>query len=326
MKKKNSSSRRNFLKTTAAGGAGLILSEGLVATLLSLKCTNTNGFSPQDRPRGVSWVEIKTGLTDSTYLPVAPETDEEYALKLNKAGFEVSWDSVDDAAYYQIRVSKNKITNKNWKNAKLVATVNNNGGAVNSATVNTIQPSISGRNCSGCQACVPECPRRAITMLKSKAVIDPDTCVGCSRCYEVCTFNAVSNENLTYFYYFAVRPFTKDDVPAENAVCTDEAYKSRYINIGYKNVSVGLKWCGFCGAGCYILDPSVTETKIQLGACPVDAIYYTADPDNTQWGYRNMVHIDQARCISCGLCVGQCGYNAGHWSVRREIVTSGQIV
>ena len=77
--------------------------------------------------------------------------------------------------------------------------------AVITASVDMIQPTITGRNCTGCQSCVPECPRQSITIFKGKAVIDLDSCIGCSRCYEVCTYNAVTNENLTLFYYFAVR-------------------------------------------------------------------------------------------------------------------------
>lgn len=294
----------------------------IIATLLSFTCTNTNNISPEDRPESVSWIEVITGLTDSTDWPedigVSKET---FAKNLNKAGFRVSWNHVDGADYYEIRILKNKITNKNWENAILAATVQDAGDSIMSARIDRKQPSISGRNCTGCQACVPACPRHAITIFKGKAVINLDSCIGCSRCYEVCTYNAVSDKNLTKFYYFAVRAFTDDNIPAEDVTCTNYAYKSRYVNKNYHNEAWNIKWCGFCGAGCYILNPMASGGhNIQLGACPVDAIYY--DPNNDSNGYPNSIHIDQSKCISCGLCVEQCGYNFGNWSVRREIISS----
>ena len=296
----------------------LLLYTGIftLTSLLSFTCTNTNNFSPDDRPRSVSWIEIKTGLTDSLEGPEANVTDEEFAAHLNKAGFRISWDRVDGADFYEVRASNGKITNKNWKEAALVAKAANTDSAVITTTVDMIQPTITGRNCTGCQSCVPECPRQAITIFKGKAVIDLDSCIGCSRCYEVCTYNAVSKENLTLFYYFAVRAYKGDNVPAEDVTCTDYAYKSRYVNCDSLEIIPGIykRWCGYCGAGCYILDPSFSPTnKVEFGGCPVDAIYYDDE---------NLIHIDQAKCISCGLCIEECGYNAGHWSVRREIISS----
>ena len=219
----------------------------ILATLLSFTCTSTNNISPEDRPRSTSWIEVKTGLTDSNESPTGGLTDEEYAKKLNKAGFKVRWNRVDEADHYEVRVSKNTITNKNWKNATLVASVSDT-----TATIDLIQPTISGRNCTGCQSCVSECPRHAITIYKGKAVIDLDSCIGCSRCYEVCTYNAVSNQNLTKFYYFAVRAFTDNNIPAENVTCTNYAYKSQYVNCDSIEVIPGFtkRWCGYCGSGC----------------------------------------------------------------------------
>lgn len=292
----------------------------LTAILFSVRCTNTNPnhFAPEEVLRSVSWISVKTGLTDSTKEPGA-YTEKQYIDKLNKAGFVVSWERVDNAAYYELRISKGIITNKNWNDTKHMARVTNNDSSVITITIDRIQPSVSGRNCTGCQACVAVCPRHAITIYKGKAVIDVDSCIGCDRCYEACTYNAVSDMNETKFYYFAVRAFTGDDVPGENITCTDYAYKSRFTNLAYKNPAIGLKWCGFCGAGCYILDPSVGN-DIDIGACPVDAIYYDPNPDHL--GNRNMIYIDQSKCIACGLCVEQCPVNGGHWSVRREVISS----
>lgn len=296
----------------------------VIAILQIFTCTNTNpnNFAPEDRPKTVGWVTVQTGLTDSTRWPedigVSKET---FAKNLNKAGFKVSWNRVVGADYYEIRILKNKITNKNWENTTLAATVQDAGDSIMTARIDKIQPSISGRNCTGCQACVSACPRHAITIFKGKAVIDLDSCIGCGRCYNICTFNAVSDKNLGKFYYFAVRSFTDDDVPAEDVTCTNYAYKSRYVNKNYHNEAWNIKWCGFCGTGCYILNPMASGGDgIQLGACPVDAIYY--DPEKDSNGNPNAIFIDQSKCISCGLCVEQCGYNFGNWSVRREIISS----
>ena len=296
----------------------------LIAIIFSLTCTNTNpnNFAPEDRPKPVSWIKIITGLADTTRWPedigVSKET---FAKNLNKAGFRVSWNHVEGADYYEIRISRDKITNKNWESATLATTVQDAGDSIIRARIDRIQPSISVRNCTGCQACVSACPRHAITIYKGKAVIDLDSCIGCGMCYGICSFNAVLAENMTKFYYFAVRAFTDENVPAENVTCTNYAYKSRYVNKNYHNEAWGIKWCGFCGAGCYILNPMASGGHgIQLGACPVDAIYY--DPEKDSNGNPNSIHIDQSKCISCGLCVEQCGYNFGNWSIRREIISS----
>ncbi len=299
----------------------------LILVLLSLLITGAiiscNNISPGGNdPRSVSWVSVLTGLTDSSKNIPDPKDWETYAVNLNKAGFRVSWDHVEDADYYQVRISKKRITRNNWDKARLVATVRDTGTTVMRTRVDRIQPSISGAQCTGCGECVSACPRHAITIYKGKAVIDPDSCVGCGMCYKVCTFNAVSDLNETKFYYFAVRAFSSDDVPSDNVACTKYAYKSRYVNKLYKNESIGLMWCGFCGAGCYILNP-VAGDSVDIGACPVNAIYYDPNPDNQ--GNYNSIIIDQSKCISCGLCVEQCGYNRGNWSVRREIISSEKL-
>lgn len=296
----------------------------LASFLFLIHCTNTNPhtFAPGERPKTVSSIEVITGLSDSTSWPedigVSKAT---FAKMLNKAGFRVVWDHVDGAYYYEIRISQNKITSKNWEKAALAATVKDTGTSTLMARIDEIQPTITGRNCTGCQACVPVCPRHAITIYKGKAVIDLDSCIGCGQCYEICTFNAVSDKNLTKFYYFAVRAFSEDNVPVEEVTCTDYAYKSRYVNKNYHNKAWNLPWCGFCGGGCYVLNPMASGGhEVQLGACPVDAIYY--DPEKDINGNRNAIFIDQSKCISCGLCVEQCGYNFGNWSIRREIISS----
>jgi len=47
--------------------------------------------------------------------------------------------------------------------------------------------------CRGCmaQTCVFNCPKQAIRFENGHSVIDPEACVNCGRCQEVCAFNAI---------------------------------------------------------------------------------------------------------------------------------------
>jgi [FeFe] hydrogenase (group B1/B3) len=47
--------------------------------------------------------------------------------------------------------------------------------------------------CRGCmaQSCTLVCPKEAIHMEAGRSVIDPDLCVNCGKCREVCAFNAI---------------------------------------------------------------------------------------------------------------------------------------
>ena len=49
---------------------------------------------------------------------------------------------------------------------------------------------------SGCQGCLAKpckeiCPKDAITVKQGKSVIDPDKCVKCGRCVDVCPYHAI---------------------------------------------------------------------------------------------------------------------------------------
>ncbi|MBI5416621.1 DUF362 domain-containing protein [Candidatus Poribacteria bacterium] len=54
----------------------------------------------------------------------------------------------------------------------------------------TVKPMMN-KNCTRCGKCKKICPSGAITMGKSKAIIDYDKCIRCYCCHEVCTSNAV---------------------------------------------------------------------------------------------------------------------------------------
>lgn len=54
---------------------------------------------------------------------------------------------------------------------------------------------INQPNCSGCHRCRVECPAEAIRFKNTKYWIDPEKCVDCGHCAEVCHNEAISNPN-----------------------------------------------------------------------------------------------------------------------------------
>ena len=52
--------------------------------------------------------------------------------------------------------------------------------------------SIDPENCTGCLACVRECPVSAITGdYQEPQELDSEVCIQCGMCYEVCKFDAL---------------------------------------------------------------------------------------------------------------------------------------
>lgn len=46
--------------------------------------------------------------------------------------------------------------------------------------------------CVTCMTCLYQCPRHAITLIEDvSAVIDPEKCVGCGRCFDACQPGAI---------------------------------------------------------------------------------------------------------------------------------------
>lgn len=55
-----------------------------------------------------------------------------------------------------------------------------------------IEYSISSKKCTGCGACLRQCPQNAITGKKKEPhVIDSEKCIKCGACYDVCKFDAI---------------------------------------------------------------------------------------------------------------------------------------
>lgn len=45
--------------------------------------------------------------------------------------------------------------------------------------------------CTGCGACVANCPQQAISLVNGHAVISRDMCSGCRLCFEICPNEAI---------------------------------------------------------------------------------------------------------------------------------------
>jgi electron transfer flavoprotein alpha subunit len=50
---------------------------------------------------------------------------------------------------------------------------------------------IISKKCSGCQACIGECPAEAIDIVDGVAKINVDKCIGCGKCVRVCPVDAI---------------------------------------------------------------------------------------------------------------------------------------
>jgi len=53
---------------------------------------------------------------------------------------------------------------------------------------------VDEEKCTGCEACVVECPSEAISIANGKAVIDAEACVDCGVCVDSCPIEAISME------------------------------------------------------------------------------------------------------------------------------------
>ncbi len=53
---------------------------------------------------------------------------------------------------------------------------------------------VDEEKCTGCEACVKECPGSAIEMVNGVAEVDPELCLDCGICVDVCPAKAISME------------------------------------------------------------------------------------------------------------------------------------
>lgn len=53
---------------------------------------------------------------------------------------------------------------------------------------------VDPETCIGCEACVDVCPVSAIEMQEDVAVVDEETCTECGDCVETCPVDAITLE------------------------------------------------------------------------------------------------------------------------------------
>ncbi|MBT3317676.1 4Fe-4S binding protein [bacterium] len=51
---------------------------------------------------------------------------------------------------------------------------------------------VNPEECTGCEACVEECPTECITMSGDVALVDPEECTDCEACVEVCPTECIT--------------------------------------------------------------------------------------------------------------------------------------
>ena len=265
----------------------LVLAAALIA--FSMACL-TEDTAAGESPGSMGAVQVQTGFSDSSFFPSIPPEQESFLL---------SWDPVEGAGYYEVRISPVEITEESWNDAVLVATVD---AAQPTDSVDVfLQPEVFSNTCTGCGLCEDACPHDAIAVMPDgKAVIDPELCTQCGECFAVCPFDAVSNSCYGEAYYFAVRAFSSGGAPS-GLSCTSTRYFMQYSN--------WYDWCGRCYHECFILLDSCGP------GCPVDAVWFEDSAGETP----GLIHIDYDLCIDCGQCMIQC-HEYGTLSIRREVV------
>ncbi len=254
-------------------------------TVLFVSCLPADPV-PGIGPDFVSEIQVDTGYTYGELVLGETST------------FTLKWTSVDDAEWYDIRISTQPIDDSNWDTALRIDSIPQGDSTIIIARVK-VQPEVYENTCISCGLCVEACPQHAMSLIDGKAVIDLSKCTACGECVRVCPVNAITDSRFGQGYYFGIRAMGSGNTQS-GVVSTSSSYRLRYANRE--------RWCGRCAYECYILLDSCGP------GCPVDAIWYT--PSGADSG---MVHIDYDRCINCGQCFIQCR-EYGMWSISKEVV------
>jgi len=288
-----------------------------VAFLCVQSCLSTddNLMSPSETSAAVLLVD--TGVTT---IPQAmlDSLGSSWFSGINEA-FTIHWTPVEDAEWYEIRLSSMPITAETWENAVVAAVIQ---APADSADV-FVQPEVYRNTCIGCGQCVAACPHDAIQLVDGKSVIDISKCTSCGQCVSVCPVSSISDSRFGQAYYIGLRAFLGQDEPAEEIIVTETAYKLVYFNnpIDCPGCPGDVPGGGTC-SGCTVLEDSMEHAGQLLDAgtgCPVGALALIPG---------DAVYIDYNLCINCGQCLIEC-WNIGQvrdsrlpglWSFRRRVV------
>lgn len=293
------------------------------------------GFSDDDKINA-SVYNRPSVFNDTFYYPNYVESTAAYLEE-----FFISWDEVENVAGYEIRVYPKPIDSANWLLAEKLYIKNQSGnnGVISAVAQITPTPKVYTSKCVNCGECKKACPTNAISYINSKAVVDFDKCIECGECFRACDYNSIGGVFAGSEYYFAIRTFDDDSAYSEKILCTDAAYKMRYVTLGVISDSLlkddpedlqsgnAMKGKDGCGGNC--TDGSSGDSRgdcsqcyiLTYNTCPVNAVYQVDSASAKEMVLnKDAMLIDTKKCINCGECAKTC-YTYGPWgAVVTEIV------
>ena len=147
-----------------------------------------------------------------------------------------------------------------------------------------ISPQVKGKVCRGCERCLTECPREAITLLppapetgrkNSIASINPEKCIGCGECILTCPSGAIRvrwNETIPIFQKKMV----------EHAYGAVQRKRGKVLFLNF--LTQVTPACDCCG---YSDTPIVSDVGILASADPVAVDQASVDLVNREEGNRS---------------------------------------